>query len=179
MTHKQQIVKTARLQGKTAKECSALSGLSLSYCRHLIAGTKGQVKNEIIKTRRDIEAKTRLLTVETRESLIVDLRGIADACREDKPGIAIKAIDHIGRMIGAYGEDNKQRGAGSIGGMLAELVKTRTALAAAQATDRLLCGTKAVDSEIIDQQASDRPVTAIPGPPDERAGAEGETGVVC
>ena len=171
MTHKQTIVKEARLQGKTAKQCAALSGLSIAYCRHLISGAKGTIKNDIIKINKDIQRKMRLTTTETREGLIADLRGIADDCRQEKPGISIKALDHIGRMIGAYGEDNKQKN--TLGSALADMVKTRTALAASSvgllepANDRHQQST--IDAEIVDSAGRD----------EAKAGAEGETGGGC
>jgi len=140
MTHKQRIVVEARLQGKTAKECAKISGLSQSYCKHLITGEKGGVKDELIKRTAEIEQKMRMKTDITRDDIIAKFIAIHDLgvkpipVRNTKGRIisrrfnltaANKALENIARMLGYYDEDNKQRRPESLGKALANLIKAR------------------------------------------------------
>lgn len=155
MNRAQTIVVEARLQGKTIEEAAALAGLKYSYVAKLVAGMKGQVKNEIIKRTRQSERKLRKDTDITRADILANFQEIyAQAMTltevKDNKGrvvdyranlsAACKAQENIGRIIGVYAEDNKQRGSGSLGEALADLIRTRTALQAASQRQAQLTG---------------------------------------
>ena len=198
MTHKQTIVKEARLQGKTTNECAALSGLSKAYVAHLIAGSKGHVKTAIAKVNSETERKLRIKTDISRETVLHSFMEIHRQAMALEPvmvkgkvvqykqnlSAAVKALENIGRIIGAYGEDNKQKN--TLGSALADMVKTRTALAASSVgllepgNDRHQQST--IEAEIVPpagREAASSGSEDGSGRDEADGGAEGEMGGGC
>ena len=135
MTQKQVVLLETQLSGKSIKESAAIAGLSYSYAKRLCAGldTNGNFKAELVKREAEIRQRLRIKTEITRAELIEKFEAIHDeGIATGKLQAANKALENIGRMIGAYGTDNKQKGLGSLGSAIADMVKTRQALEAAE-----------------------------------------------
>ena len=161
MTRKQLVLLETRLSGKSIKESAAIAGLSYSYAKRLCAGldTKGNFKAELEKRESEIRRKMRIEMEITREDLIEKFKAIHDeGIATGKLQAANKALENIGKMIGAYGEDNRQKGSGSLGAALAEMVKLRQV--------------KQIESEV--RPALESGIKQPENP--EGAGVEGETG---
>lgn len=191
MNRAQTIVVEARLQGKTIEEAAALAGLKYSYVAKLVAGMKGQVKNEIIKRERQIQRKLRKNTDITRADILANFQDIYAQAMvlteiKDAKGrildyrsnlsAACKAQENIGRIIGVYAEDNKQRGTGSLGEALADLIRTRTALAVAeQRREELTGGSQSESSEVMSPNSDKEEETAVLAEFSEKPGVKGKS----
>ena len=152
MTQKQVVLLETRLSGKSIKESAAIAGLSYSYAKRLCAGldTNGNFKAELVKREAEIRQRLRVKTEITRAELIDKFEAIHDeGIATGKLQAANKALENIGRMIGAYGADNKQKGLGSLGSALADMVKTRQALEAVEDKALLIASTSS-DTSIAD-----------------------------